>query len=93
MQVELCDGRKPIMPGQKAALGLYPVCIEVEATAVNPGRDTLKDVSVYGFVKVRILSLYIFIMLKLSKFTRMMRLVTLCSQITQILKAILVNML
>ena len=52
LKVELCDGRKPIMPGQKAALGLYPVCIEVEATALNPGRDILKDVSVYGFVKV-----------------------------------------
>lgn len=24
-QVELCSGKKPIMPGQKAALGLFPV--------------------------------------------------------------------
>ena len=51
-QVELCDGRKPIMPGQKAAQGLFPVCIEVEAEVRNPKeKETLKDVSIYGFVK------------------------------------------
>eukprot|EP01041_Mallomonas_annulata_P007699 gene7699-15755_t len=50
-QVELCDGKKPIMPGQKAAQGLFPVCIEVDADATNPGKDSLKDVSVYGFIK------------------------------------------
>jgi hypothetical protein len=27
-QVDLCNGQKPTMPGQKAALGLFPVCIE-----------------------------------------------------------------
>lgn len=51
-QVELCNGKKPIMPGQKAAEGLFPVCIEVEADINNPGNKIpLKDVSVYGFVK------------------------------------------
>lgn len=51
-QVELCDGRKPIMPGQKAAQGLFPVCIEVEVEVDNPKeKETLKDVAVYGFVK------------------------------------------
>ena len=49
--VELCNGKKPIMPGQKAAEGLFPVCIEVEAEVVNPKNDALKDVSVYGFIK------------------------------------------
>lgn len=50
-QVELCDGRKPIMPGQKAAQGLFPVCVEVVADALNPNSETLTSVSVYGFVK------------------------------------------
>jgi hypothetical protein len=50
-QVELCDGKKPIMPGQKAAEGLFPVCIEVDADVVNNGKNELKDVSVYGFIK------------------------------------------
>jgi len=49
--VELCNGKKPIMPGQKAMEGLFPVCIEVEAEVVNPKNDALKDVSVYGFIK------------------------------------------
>lgn len=50
--VELCNGQKPIMPGQKAMEGLFPVCIEVEADIKNPkATDTLKDVSIYGFVK------------------------------------------
>ncbi len=49
--VELCDGKKPIMPGQKAMEGLYPACIEVEATLTNPNDKTYKDVSVYGMVK------------------------------------------
>lgn len=39
------------MPGQKAMEGLFPVCIEVEADALNPKNVELKDVSVYGFVK------------------------------------------
>eukprot|EP00607_Mallomonas_marina_P007464 CAMPEP_0182416792 /NCGR_PEP_ID=MMETSP1167-20130531/1148_1 /TAXON_ID=2988 /ORGANISM="Mallomonas Sp, Strain CCMP3275" /LENGTH=131 /DNA_ID=CAMNT_0024589863 /DNA_START=357 /DNA_END=752 /DNA_ORIENTATION=- len=39
------------MPGQKAAQGLFPVCIEVEADAVNPTKGNLKDVSIYGFIK------------------------------------------
>jgi len=47
----LCNGQKTTMPGQKAMEGLYPSCIEVEASVVNPSPDTLKDVSVYGFVK------------------------------------------
>ena len=51
-QVELCDGKKPIMPGQKAAEGLYPACVEVTAKINNPSEKTLKDVSIYGFVKV-----------------------------------------
>lgn len=34
-QVELCNGQKPIMPGQKAAEGLFPVCIEVSADVVR----------------------------------------------------------
>ena len=50
-QVELCNGKKPIMPGQKAAEGLFPVCIEVEAEVINPEKKVLTDVSVYGFVK------------------------------------------
>lgn len=50
-QVELCNGKKPIMPGQKAAEGLFPVCIEVEAELTNPEKRVLTDVSVYGFVK------------------------------------------
>eukprot|EP01035_Chromulina_nebulosa_P024499 gene24499-31902_t len=51
-QVELCNGQKPIMPGQKAAEGLFPVCIEVSADVVNPDKTkVLTDVSVYGFVK------------------------------------------
>lgn len=50
-RVELCDGRKPIMPGQKAADGLFPACIEVTAKINNPSSETFKDVSVYGFVK------------------------------------------
>lgn len=50
--VELCNGQKPIMPGQKAMEGLFPVCLEVEADVSNPdAKGTLKDVSVYGFVK------------------------------------------
>ena len=49
--VELCNGQKPIMPGQKAMEGLFPVCLEVEADISNPDAKTLKDVSVYGFVK------------------------------------------
>ena len=50
-QVELCNGQKPIMPGQKAMEGLYAACIEVEATAENPSSKALQDVSVYGFIK------------------------------------------
>lgn len=51
-QVELCNGKKPIMPGQKAALGLFPICIEVTADIVNTDVTALvKDASVYGFVK------------------------------------------
>lgn len=51
-QVELCNGQKPIMPGQKAAEGLFPVCIEVDADVASPEtKQTLSDVSVYGFVK------------------------------------------
>lgn len=51
-QVEpLCNGQKITMPGQKAMEGLYPACIEVEASVKNPSDKTLKDVSVYGFVK------------------------------------------
>lgn len=50
--VELCNGQKPIMPGQKAMLGLFPVCLQVEAIVNNPEKSkTLNDVSVYGFVK------------------------------------------
>lgn len=50
--VELCNGKKPIMPGQKAMEGLFPVCIEVEAEVVSPeSSKVLKDVSIYGFVK------------------------------------------
>lgn len=49
--VELCNGKKPIMPGQKAMEGLFPVCIEVEAEVVNPKNEPLTDVSVYGFIK------------------------------------------
>ena len=49
--VALCNGQPPTMPGQKAAEGLYPICIEVEAKVQNPGKATLNDVSVYGFVK------------------------------------------
>lgn len=50
----LCNGQKITMPGQKAMEGLFPSCIEVEATVSNPSKDTLKDVSVYGFVKENI---------------------------------------
>ena len=51
-QVDLCNGQKPIMPGQKAAEGLFPVCIEVAANVVSPEKNkVLKDVSIYGFVK------------------------------------------
>lgn len=50
--VELCNGKKPIMPGQKAAEGLFPVCVEVEADVTNPEQSkTLTDVAVYGFVR------------------------------------------
>ena len=49
--VELCNGKKPIMPGQKAMEGLFPACIEVSAVVKNPSDKNLKDVSVYGFVK------------------------------------------
>lgn len=50
--VELCNGQKPIMPGQKAAEGLFPVCVEVEAEITNPQTSgTLSDASVYGFVQ------------------------------------------
>lgn len=49
--VDLCNGQKPIMPGQKAAQGLFPVCIEVTADVNSPSKDTLSDVSIYGFVK------------------------------------------
>ena len=58
-QVELCDGKKPIMPGQKAAEGLYPACVEVTAKINNPSEKTLKDVSIYGFVKVYHISYHI----------------------------------
>jgi hypothetical protein len=50
-QVDLCFGKKPIMPGMKAAFGLFPICIEVDVDVVNPSNKVLKDVSVYGFVK------------------------------------------
>ena len=40
------------MPGQKAAQGLFPVCIEVDADVLNPSSTALTDVSVYGFAKV-----------------------------------------
>lgn len=49
--VELCNGQKPIMPGQKAMEGMFPICIEVTAEVNNPTDATLKDVSIYGFVK------------------------------------------
>jgi hypothetical protein len=49
--VDLCDGKKPIMPGQKAMEGLFPICVEVEADVSNPKDTELKDVSVYGFIK------------------------------------------
>ena len=40
------------MPGQKAAEGLFPVCIEVEANVISPEKTkVLTDVSIYGFVK------------------------------------------
>jgi hypothetical protein len=42
------------MPGQKAAEGLFPVCIEVEAKLNNPKKESFKDVAVYGFVKENI---------------------------------------
>ena len=32
-------------------LGLFPVCVEVDADVVNPKSTPLTDVSVYGFVK------------------------------------------
>mmetsp|Transcript_16657 Transcript_16657/g.16021 ORF Transcript_16657/g.16021 Transcript_16657/m.16021 type:complete len:225 (+) Transcript_16657:62-736(+) len=48
----LCNGQVPLMPGQKAMLGLFPICIQVEAEVNNPEKTkSLKDVSVYGFVK------------------------------------------
>ena len=50
-QVELCNGKKPIMPGQKAAEGLYPVCIEVIADVINSDKKSVNDAGVYGFVK------------------------------------------
>ena len=50
-QVDLCNGQKPIMPGQKAAEGLFPVCIEVEVDVKNPDSKPLSEVSIYGFVK------------------------------------------
>ena len=37
--------------GQKAAEGMFPVCIEVEAEVENPEPKPLADVSVYGFIK------------------------------------------
>jgi hypothetical protein len=50
--VDLCNGQKPIMPGQKAAEGLFPLCIEVDAEVQSPETSkVLTDVSVYGFVK------------------------------------------
>ena len=33
-EVPLCNGQKPIMPGQKAGEGLFPVCIEVEIEVI-----------------------------------------------------------
>lgn len=50
-QVDLCNGKKPTMPGQKAMEGLFPVCIEVSAKATSSSDKQLKDVSIYGFVK------------------------------------------
>ena len=50
----LCNGQTITMPGQKAMEGLFPACIEVEASVKNPSDKTLKDVSVYGFVKENI---------------------------------------
>lgn len=51
-QVDLCNGKKPVLPGQKAVEGLFPVCIEVEADIINPEKSkSLTDVSVYGYVK------------------------------------------
>ena len=47
----LCNGQKITMPGQKAMEGLFASCIEVEASVTNPSKETLSDVSVYGFVK------------------------------------------
>ena len=32
-------------------IGLFPVCVEVEADVINPKSTPLTDVSVYGFVK------------------------------------------
>lgn len=49
--VDLCNGQKPIMPGMKAAEGLFPACIEVEVNVNNPESKPLTDVSIYGFVK------------------------------------------
>ena len=49
--VELCNGQKPLMPGQKAMEGLFPVCIEVDIDVSSPSKEELKDVSIYGFVK------------------------------------------
>lgn len=50
--VELCNGKKPVMPGQKAMEGLFPVCIEVEADVINPDdKKSFSDVGVFGFVK------------------------------------------
>jgi len=42
--LQLCDGKPPIMPGQKAMEGLYPACVEVHATIENPSDKTMKDV-------------------------------------------------
>jgi len=32
-------------------IGLFPVCVEVDADVINPKSTPLTDVSVYGFVK------------------------------------------
>ena len=39
------------MPGQKAAEGLFPICIEVKVDVTNSEKKPLTDVSIYGFVK------------------------------------------
>ena len=38
-QVALCNGQEPLMPGQKAMLGLFPICIEVEADVVRLAKE------------------------------------------------------